>query len=348
MDRAVLLSDGEAAALSIEEAAEESESFMHGNLSHVTALGQVHHIQDHAPQSAAFVRQKALAVAAITGVLLAPPTADIPPSHCAVLAGQTGATRTLLDCKADPRAFLPAGHHPHCTALHLAALHGHWGCCTELLHYSARLDSPLDKLSGAPPIEWARHATDPSIVAKCELARVFYQAVDAILAGDVEQLRALLTANRGLASSRVVGQPRYLLHYAMDWPGHRPNIAAAVGLLVEHGADVNAVMEPEFSLREGEDGPGRESALHWAASNDDVPALQALLSHGASQRQCGGLIGNGPALWDAAVFGPAQRCVKGGAKFRAARPRFTQMVQHNDRCIGRLIAALTDSLRGRL
>ena len=72
MDRAVLLSDGEAAALSIEEAAEESESFMHGNLSHVTALGQVHHIQDHAPQSAAFVRQKALAVAAITGVLLDP------------------------------------------------------------------------------------------------------------------------------------------------------------------------------------------------------------------------------------------------------------------------------------
>ena len=231
------------------------------------------------------------------------PTADDRPSHCAVLAGQTGATRTLLDCKADPRAFLPADHHPHCTALHLAALHGHWGCCTELLHYSARLDSPPDKLSGAPPIEWARHAADPSIVAKCELARVFYQAVDAILAGDVEQLRVLLTANHGLASSRVVGQPRYLLHYAMDWPGHRPNIAAAVGLLVEHGADVNAVMEPEFSLREGEDGPGRESALHWAASNDDVPALQALLSHGASQRQCGGLIGNGTALWDAAVFG---------------------------------------------
>ena len=72
MDRAVLLSDGEAAALSIEEAAEESESFMHGNLSHVSALGQVHHIQDHAPKSAAFVRQKALAVAAITGVLLDP------------------------------------------------------------------------------------------------------------------------------------------------------------------------------------------------------------------------------------------------------------------------------------
>ena len=235
-----------------------------------------------------------------------PPYRRHPTLSLRCLAGQTGSTRTLLDCKADPTAFLPNGHHPHCTALHLAALHGHWAVCTELLHYSARLDSPPDKLSGAPPIEWARHATDPSIVAKCELARVFYQAVDAILAGDVEQLRALLTANHGLASSRVVGQPRYLLHYATDWPGHRPNIAAVISLLVEHGADVNAVMEPEFSLREGEDGPGRESALHWAASNDDVAALQALLSHGASQRQCGGVIGNGPALWDAAVFGQTE------------------------------------------
>ena len=47
---------------------------------------------------------------------------------------------------------------------------------------------------------------------------------------------------------------------------------------------------------------GSETALHWAASNDDVEAIEALVAAGASQTITGGVISNGTALWDAAVF----------------------------------------------
>ncbi len=60
---------------------------------------------------------------------------------------------------------------------------------------------------------------------------------------------------------------RTLLHVATDWPGHFPHVSASIVALVEAGADVNARFH----------GPHEETPLHWAASSDDVAALDALL-----------------------------------------------------------------------
>jgi uncharacterized protein len=101
-------------------------------------------------------------------------------------------------------------------------------------------------------------------------------AVEAIHTGDADGLRRLLGENPELATAALGtagddGMTRTLLHVATDWPGHFPNVAATVGVLVEAGADVNG----RFS------GPHTETPLHWAASSDDVEALDALLDAGA-------------------------------------------------------------------
>ena len=105
-------------------------------------------------------------------------------------------------------------------------------------------------------------------------------SVNAIQKGDVAALRRLLEENPGLANARVVDSgdrchptvaSRTLLHVATDWPGHCPNGAATVAVLVDAGADVNA----RFT------GSHTETPLHWAASSDDVEVLDVLLDRGA-------------------------------------------------------------------
>jgi hypothetical protein len=72
--------------------------------------------------------------------------------------------------------------------------------------------------------------------------------VAAIHAGDTEALRRLLDEHPGLASARLgaacggddQGMTRSLLHVATEWPGHFPNGAAIVTVLVEAGGDVHA------------------------------------------------------------------------------------------------------------
>ena len=100
---------------------------------------------------------------------------------------------------------------------------------------------------------------------------------------------------------------RTLLHAATDWPGHFPNNAATVALLVEAGAEVDA----RFA------GPHTETALHWAASSDDVEVLDVLLDQGADIEANGGVIGEGTPLADAVAFGQwkaAVRLVERGAE----------------------------------
>ncbi|MGH3768721.1 MAG: hypothetical protein ACRDS0_21675 [Pseudonocardiaceae bacterium] len=70
-------------------------------------------------------------------------------------------------------------------------------------------------------------------------------ATAAIHTGDVAALRQLLDAHPGLARTRLGnddpdGMSRTLLHVVTDWPGHFPNGAATVAVLVTAGADVNA------------------------------------------------------------------------------------------------------------
>lgn len=128
--------------------------------------------------------------------------------------------------------------------------------------------------------------------------------VRAIQDGDVEGLRQLLDRDPGLARARIVddrGAGRTLLHVAADWPGHFPNGPQTVAALVAAGADVDAVMlHPSGSA---------ETALHWAASSDDVGVLDALLDGGADIEAHGAIFTGGTPMSDAVVF----------AQWRAAR-----------------------------
>ena len=129
--------------------------------------------------------------------------------------------------------------------------------------------------------------------------------VEAIHRGDVSALDNFLRENPASARARIDGK-RTLLHVATDWPGHFPNVAETIKLLVEHGADLNA------SFRGGH----AETPLHWAASSDDLSALDALLDLGADLESPGSVIGGGTPLSDAVAFGQwkaARRLVERGA-----------------------------------
>src|SRR5581483_5012820 len=82
-----------------------------------------------------------------------------------------------------------------------------------------------------------------------------------IVAGDVDGVRALIADRPELVRARLVGDTRTLLHMATDWPGNFPNVATIIRVLVDAGADVNARVKSDKH---------RETALHWAASCDDV------------------------------------------------------------------------------
>ena len=138
-------------------------------------------------------------------------------------------------------------------------------------------------------------------------------AVGAIHDGDVVELRRLLDQHPALATAALGrddgddgGMTRTLLHVVTDWPGHFPNGAEIVAVLVDAGADVNA----RFT------GPHTETPLHWAASSDDVAVLDALLDAGADMEARGAVIGGGTPMADATAFGQwhaARRLLERGA-----------------------------------
>jgi uncharacterized protein len=136
--------------------------------------------------------------------------------------------------------------------------------------------------------------------------------VDAIHRGDVGELKRLLHEHPGLATARLGdddsdGMSRTLLHVATDWPGHFPNCGVIISTLIEAGAAPNARFR----------GPHAETPLHWAASSNDVEALDALLDAGADLEADGGVIGGGTPLDDARAFGQweaAHRLVERGAQ----------------------------------
>ena len=77
-------------------------------------------------------------------------------------------------------------------------------------------------------------------------------------------------ATDGLATATIVdagGVSRSLPHILTDYPGHFPNGSETLRALVRAGADVNVRLV----------GPNEETPLHWAASNDDVAVIDALL-----------------------------------------------------------------------
>jgi hypothetical protein len=113
---------------------------------------------------------------------------------------------------------------------------------------------------------------------------VAIEVVRAVRRGDLKTLARLLSENPGLASVRLAGDSgvtRTLLHVATQWPGHFPNRVAVITALVAAGAQVDA----RFT------GHRPETALHRAASSDDVAALDALLDAGADIEADGAIVG---------------------------------------------------------
>jgi ankyrin repeat protein len=144
---------------------------------------------------------------------------------------------------------------------------------------------------------------DPAAVAVTE----------AIRGGDLPGLRRLLAEHPGLATVRITEQgedgkgTRSLLHIATDWPGHYPRGPEMIAALVAAGADPDA--------RFG--GAHEETPLHWAASSNDVPVLDALIAAGADIEAPGAVIAGGTPLADARAFGQwraAHRLVEHGAR----------------------------------
>ena len=110
------------------------------------------------------------------------------------------------------------------------------------------------------------------------------ELVLAVHGGDIDTTRRLLAEDPRLAHAGLVdrkGGFRTLLHLVADWPGYFPNGPQIVHLLIQAGAD------PSFR------DPTRcdETALHWAASSDDVDVAAALIDGGADINVPGGSIG---------------------------------------------------------
>ncbi len=105
--------------------------------------------------------------------------------------------------------------------------------------------------------------------------------VRAIRIGDTTSLARLVSQHPGLASEQVHGT-RTPLHVVTDWPGYFPAGPGTVRLLIQAGADPDAVVTQ---------GTQAETPLHWAASSDDADVADALISGGADLERPGGSIG---------------------------------------------------------
>jgi ankyrin repeat protein len=152
----------------------------------------------------------------------------------------------------------------------------------------------------------------------------------ALKQGDVARLEELLAAEPTLARCVVEnekGGGRTTLHLFADWPGHCPNTSAIVNLLAAHGADLDA---PAVGMWH------HETPLHWAASNDDVELIDALLDAGADIEHEGSSINGGSPLSSATGYGQWQ-----AARRLIARGARTEL--WHDAALGRL-----DTLRQRV
>jgi hypothetical protein len=151
-------------------------------------------------------------------------------------------------------------------------------------------------------------------------------AITAIHLGDLTTLRDLLAEHPDLATTRLIRHGgRTLLHVATDWPGHHPDAAATIAALVAAGADPNAPCLGEHP----------ETPLHWAASSNDLEAIDALLDAGADINAPGAVIAGGTPMADATAFGnwaAARRLLDRGADttlFEAAALGLIDRVHHH-------------------
>ena len=168
--------------------------------------------------------------------------------------------------------------------------------------------------AGLPPESQPDVEADDELPGQAPLLRpdspLARRVTGVIRSGDAAALQQLIDEHPELAHTRIddprCRQSRTLLHLVTDWPGNVPEAAAKIRALVAAGADVNA----RFT------GPHSETPLHWAASSDDIEALDALLDAGADIEADGAVIGGGTPIADAVAFGQwkaARRLLERGA-----------------------------------
>ena len=113
----------------------------------------------------------------------------------------------------------------------------------------------------------------------------------AVHAGDVEAIQRLLRNDPALATARLGSKDSGTttpLHLVTDWPGYFPNGPQIVRLLIDAGADPNALTTSRGAETTG---PGDETPLHYAASSDDADVAEALIDGGADIEMPDGSIG---------------------------------------------------------
>jgi uncharacterized protein len=133
----------------------------------------------------------------------------------------------------------------------------------------------------------------------------------ALTTGDVAVLRTLLAVDPGLATRSI--NSRTPLHLFADAPGHRPNPAGVVSALAAAGANLDAHAVGMWH---------HETALHWAASNDDVELIDALLDAGADIEHPGSSISGGPPAESAlgyAQYSALRKLYERGAAMNLSR-----------------------------
>jgi uncharacterized protein len=117
-----------------------------------------------------------------------------------------------------------------------------------------------------------------------------------IKGGDCERLVEMLRSDPSLPTCLIVedGSGRTPLHLLADAPGGRPRCRETVSALAAAGADLNAPAVGMWHV---------EAPLHWAASNDDIVLIDALLDAGADIECPGSSIGGGPPIQSAIGYG---------------------------------------------
>ena len=173
-----------------------------------------------------------------------------------------------------------------------------------LLLFGSRLppaaQDPAREATGKPTQPEAEPRTIP------DSDRAAFELLRAVKRGDAGQLTRILGADPGLASSWINGCTP--MHHFADAPGHRPNAVAVVDALMAAGADLNAHVRDSWH---------HETPLHWAASNDDVVLIDALLDAGADIEHPGSSIDGGPPIQSAlgyAQWGAVRRLWERGAE----------------------------------
>jgi uncharacterized protein len=167
--------------------------------------------------------------------------------------------------------------------------------------------SPLREEPGERP---AGKAVADQDAGAAPASQVF-EFTTALTRGDLARLRELLAADPGLATSLI--NSRTPLHVFADAPGHRPKPAEVVSALAEAGADLDAHAVGMWH---------HETPLHWAASNDDVDLIDALLDAGADIEHPGSSISGGPPADSAlgyAQYKALRRLYERGAAMNLSR-----------------------------